>query len=148
MRKYRGLTKEGKRIYGWYAKVEEKHCIITDKCRFDCEDDAYGESYGVFFKGIVEVIPETVGQSTGRKDKNDKEIYEGDIIHGENNWGEFGPQEIIWNDDYSTYIVPCTYKKYIKRPLENYQNFLYQLENIEVIGNIHQKPELMEQDNG
>ena len=38
--------------------------------------------------GLIEVIPKSVGQLIGRHDKSKKEIYAGDIVKWENNFGE------------------------------------------------------------
>ena len=112
------------------------------------------------------VIPETVGQYTGLTDKNGKRIFEGDIVRyntyddfdcqsvakfGEYNQdgsaGEYSASKCIgFYVDVDNFTCPdlCEYgsncfSNYLKQ-----QNILEVAQYCEIIGNIHDNPELME----
>lgn len=78
MRPYRAISKEtNKEVKGWYAIISNRHLIITNKAKSQT-----GDSYWFRLEGFVEVIPETVGQFTGRHDKKrTKEYPEGEEIY-------------------------------------------------------------------
>ena len=108
-------------IYGYYLKGKDKTYIAIK----ERENEAGWD--------IEEVIPETVGQYTGLKDKNGKMIFEGDIVTGLFNYNKI--------TGYIKYGSDCTF--YIERNglygilLNNAEDWL------EVIGNIYGNPELI-----
>ena len=127
---FRGkCAKTGKWLYGWVFGEKAKSIIEIDRpYPNECMVEAYCTS----------VIDEsTVGQYTGLKDKNGVKIFEGDVLHWDLHWG--------WYVGYEN-------GAFRKIPLSNIQRINWKhytlqqegLDTWEVIGNIHDNPELVE----
>jgi len=87
----------------------------------------------------IEVDPKSVGQYTGLRDKNGKEIYEGDIIELINWIGLIGI--VSWDNKYSRFVIDAGYSG---RGVFDFTNFEVDngvVRSCKVIGNIYEKRE-------
>lgn len=137
--KFRGKRIDnGKWVTGWFYFFEGAYIrYCHDTCHFDeGPQNAYTD---------YEVIPETVGQFTGLKDKTGKEIYEGDILRS---FSFSVPSYEVF------YHKGCYRLRYKLKSSEWYDwGPLFRMEEIQwegrlplcpdVIGNIHDNPELL-----
>ena len=76
-------------------------------------------------------------QYTGLEDKNNKEIYEGDIVKLRAN---HGIGVIKYSDEWGAFVV-----EYVKSKPLAVLGMHYYKEDIEILGNIYENPELMEE---
>ena len=89
------------------------------------------------------VIPETVGQYTGLTDKNGVRIFEGDIVR-------YAERRLGGEDVSVAFPVTfdeggfCAHHYFLNNWLRNGLGGNTKLEDIEVIGNIHDNPELLQ----
>ena len=100
--------------------------------------------------GVVEfeVDHETVGQYTGLADRNGTRIFEGDILR----YYDDEIQVVEWSDEWSQ-IMLHTYgeherkvgRKTVKEKFDGWNDLRdYPLEDMPILGNIHDNPELLE----
>ena len=88
-----------------------------------------------------DVVPESVGQFTGLHDKNGKEIYEGDVIRGNCGNGEVR-HLISFYDMIASFVAEMLPDNDISDYCSLSQIWILKY-NKEVIGNIHDNPNLL-----
>lgn len=139
---YRGKTKDTKRwLEGYYVVVNEHHYIslpldVVSTSAIKCIDIENLNNVNLStLAPFLEVIPETVGQCTGKLDKNNLKIYDGDIvkISGYSNY-----YALIEYDDSCGCYYAVNYEVQLPVQLGNLKS-----QFIEIVGNIFDNEELL-----
>jgi uncharacterized phage protein (TIGR01671 family) len=145
--KFRGKQLDnGEWTYGYLFGIWERRYIL------------WGTTNDV--PNMIEVDPSTVGQHTGLKDKNGKEIYEGDILNGGTEYTPYYglPHVEICDCENSDYVYKNGDDDYSDDDhADQYgvaiigKDFTTGLSartalNFEVIGNLSDTPELLKED--
>jgi len=166
--KFRGKRVDnGEWIYGDLCDYMSGYgkCIMP-KAFFATRDFGEKDEFGnpviedtMAIGGFIPVIPETVAQFTGLLDKNGKEIYEGDVLKFVGGTCDFVPCGIYDYQHHKKGTILCVQKllsgytlclpnqinQHIPNMVGKADNYFFwnNARSFEVIGNIHDNPELL-----
>ena len=113
----------GEWIEGFFFQIWERTYIL------------WGTTNGA--PNMIEVDPLTVGQYTGLTEKNGKKVFEGDVVRRgyENANGSFyDNMPVSYSVNYGGWLTGC-YERLTPKTVQR--------ESVEVIGNVHDNPELL-----
>lgn len=117
--KFRALDAATKKwVYGYYVVLDSGFELV--ECIWE-----------LGAKRARPIDPDTLGQFTGLTDVNGVEIYEGDIVKADSEYGESVRDIVCWSYG-SFYVANHTFK---------------QLNNVKIIGNIYQNKDLLKEKN-
>ena len=135
---FRGKTDKGEWVYGDFVNDWSNQNTKPNKTIYN--------NIGKYV-----VLPETIGQYTGLTDKNGNKIFEGDIvqltdIRYNNEWKAV----VVFGNPYCQYSWGWNLQYIGKKPQINTDILLWvEMEDVqvycEVIGNIHDNPELVKE---
>lgn len=97
------------------------------------DDNVYGDT--ISFEDCI------LMQSTGLKDKNGKEIFEGDIVKFPEFNGDIYITPVAWDKSCACFGVSFSGKYPVS--FDYLEEFYTELKEIEVVGNIYENPELV-----
>lgn len=134
---------DGKWVYGYYVQRQE-----YTPAPIGCTEEKYNKSlkHYIFQDGFsdwnmakpwyrIDIDHKTLGQYTGLIDKNNKKIYNGDIV-----------DSFSEEDGYKTLVVThynyqCTFNSgFGLFDVDNEDDYYH--DTVEIIGNIHDNPEI------
>ena len=137
-------------VFGGAVTVEGRTFIVPDDAELDGLIAEDTEDITGIIEGIIEVIPESVGQSTGLKDSDGVEIYDKDIVklcYGipptfDTLVIEYADDETVADISVSGWWMRNIRPNGVSGSLcKTYEN------DLEIIGNTTDNPELLEQEN-
>ena len=131
--RFRGLSidenSKGKMQYGYLIADGEQVFIINEVVEAN-------EQY-ITIGSWSPVDPKSIGQSTGLKDKNGKEIFEKDIL-------DYKGRKVIvkWHGSYASFIYEFVDE--LQNRTTEWQPLYLSSYHFEIIGNFYENPELLE----
>lgn len=136
------MSKEDRFKFRYWSKV--CNCFFVERHKGIDDPDKAGSLH--IFEDIVKNADFIIVMTTGKKDKNGKHIFEGDFLKEkftdpDTQKDDFNIFQILYDENNC-----CFYQQAVGFDYrEGFPEYDFKEENVEVIGNIYENPELLKE---